>query len=93
MEEAIELSIDSPGGLIDCRIEPEVNENGLLIYSVTILYPNMVDGFSRSEIFVHTMVHHPASRTYIFVEDEKGMLPKISVLEKQIAEAIMNSHA
>ena len=93
MEEAIELSIDSPGGLIDCRIEPEIAEDGLLIYSVTILYPNMVDGFSRSEIFVHTMVHHPARNTYVFVEHDKGMLPKINALEKQIAEAIMSNNA
>jgi hypothetical protein len=90
MEEPIELSLDSPGGLIDCRIEPEVTEDGNTLYSVTILYPNMIDGFSRSEIYCHTMVQDPATHSFVFIEDEKGILPKISALEPHISEAIID---
>ncbi len=55
MEEAIEVSIESVDGVVDCRLEPQQEDEQPLYFSVTILYPHMVDGFSRSEIYCYNM--------------------------------------
>ncbi len=57
MNEPIELVIESPDGIIDCRLEPQwINDE--LSYSVTILYPQMVNGYNRSEIYCYTLLQH-----------------------------------
>lgn len=87
MDEAIELSIDSADGVIDCRIEPVEDEGGEIYFSVTVLYPNMVNGFSRSEIYVYNMHRTGATGTYQFEGDE--IHPKVKKLEGQLSGAIV----
>ena len=90
MEEVIELSFDSPDGIIDCRLEPE-HADGKLFYTATVLYPNVVNGFSRSEIYVYNLQFDPATAGYFFDAGEDGVHPKIKKLEKQISNAINKS--
>ena len=90
MEEAIELSFDSPDGVIDCRLEPE-RADGKLFYAATILYPNIVSGFSRSEIYVYNLHFDPATTGYCFDAGEDEVHPKIKNLEKQISNAVIRA--
>ncbi len=85
MEEAIELAFESPGGIIDCRLEP-VRDDDELYYSVTILYPAMVNGYNRSEIYCHTLRGDRAGG--YFFEDGDDMLPKVRALEGLITKAM-----
>ena len=89
MEEVIELALESPDGIIDCRLEPQTND-GTLTYSATILYPHTVNGFSRSEIYCHTMQLDARSNSYVFDAGEE-IHPKISKLETQLSAAIRDS--
>ncbi len=89
MPEPIELAIDSPEGIIDCRLDPELNE-GVLSYSATILYPHTVNGFSRSEIYCHTLLQAEKSGDYFFEPGEE-IHPKIKKLEAQLSEAIIHA--
>jgi hypothetical protein len=92
MQQPIELSLNSPNGLIDCRIEREHTDDEQERYSVTILYPNIVSGFSRSEIYCHTMAPDPTTGTYHFLEDDIGIHPKVQALEADIAASIVASN-
>ena len=85
MEDAIEFVIESPAGIIDCRLEPVLGDEELY-YSATILYPGTVNGFSRSEIYCHDMRQDQAGN-YRFDAAEE-VLPKIKILEAQLAAAI-----
>ena len=89
MDEIIELAIDSPEGIIDCRIEPYRNDNELS-YSATILYPNTVNGFSRSEIYCHNLRRGTKNGDYFFEAGENTIHPKIRKLETQISNAIVH---
>ncbi len=89
MDEVIELAFESPEGVIDCRLEPLRNEAGLY-YSATILYPNTVNGFSRSEIYCHDLVRDAKTGGYFFEAGENAVLPKIKKLEAAISKAIGN---
>lgn len=89
MDEVVEISLDSPDGIIDCRLEPQ-REDGVLSYSATILYPNVINGYSRSEIFCYNMVKRGSE--YFFDNNEDGVHPKIQELEKQISDAITNAY-
>lgn len=84
MGEDIELAIESADGTIDCRLEPMMNEDtDELYYSATILYPGMVSGFFRSEIYCYDLIRKGS--IYVFnqpVED------KIKVLEVKLGEAV-----
>jgi|GEM_PF-3031466 len=91
MQPPIELSLDSPSGLIDIRIEPDTDDDRPASYSVTILYPNMASGISRSDIFVHTMLIDPSTLAFHFLDDEKGIHPKVLAIEADISTAIVNS--
>jgi hypothetical protein len=91
MQEPIELSLNSPNGLIDCRIEPEHTDDGQERYSVTILYPNMVNGFSKSEIYCHIMIPDVDTGSYQFLDDEIGIHSKVRSLEADIAAAIISN--
>lgn len=87
MEEDIELAIESPDGTIDCRLEPIMDEDTRqLHYSATILYPDMVSGFFRSEIYCHNLVRGANGYTFDVNED---VHPKIQKLEGKLAEAIL----
>ncbi len=86
MEEAIELTFESPDGIIDCRLEPVRDEDGLH-YSATILYPNMVNGYNRSDIYCHD-VRRNRQGVYAFDSMDENIHPKIRKLEAQIAEAV-----
>ena len=87
MTEPIEITIDSPAGIIDCRLEP-IPEADDYSMSITILYPNIINGYSRSEIYCHTMVINPTSGAYIFNPHDEDIHPKIRNLEKTIAEKL-----
>lgn len=86
MEEVIELTLDAPEGVIDCRMELQ-QDGEVLSYSATVLYPTMVNGFSRSEIYCHTLHFNAAQNRFLFSEDEE-IHPKIRKLETQISAAI-----
>lgn len=88
MDEAIELTFESPEGIVDCRLEPQRNEDELS-YSATILYPNTVNGFSRSEIYVLHLRRGTKMGDYYFETGADPILPKIKKLETQISKAIV----
>jgi hypothetical protein len=87
MEEDIELVFESPDGVIDCRLEPQRDDEGVLSYSATILYPARVGGFNRSEIYCHTLLRNGGG--YYFEEGEQPMHPKVKKLEAEISVAII----
>ena len=87
MDEIIEMTFDSADGIIDCRLDPLRNENELF-YSATILYPNTVNGFSRSEIYCHNLRRSTKNGGYIFEKGEEAIHPKIKKLETQISDVI-----
>ncbi len=91
MHEPIELAISSPDGIIDCRLEPE-QDTGVQRYEATILYPAIVNGYSRSEIYCYKLVFDPNTRTYVFDRNE-DILPKVGKLEHQLSDAIQKSNA
>ncbi len=91
MDEVIELTLDSPDGVIDCRLEPQTNE-GELAYSATILYPHTVNGYSRSDIYCHTMRQDANTNSFVFEAGEE-IHPKIRKLEEQLSEAITSAQS
>ncbi len=91
MDETIELILEVPEGIIDCRLEPQRND-AELSYSATILYPNMVNGFSKSEIYCHNLRRGTNRGDYFFEAGEDAVLPKIKKLETQLSKAIVNNH-
>jgi hypothetical protein len=87
MDEIIELAIESAEGIIDCRLEPQRDDAGLY-YAATILYPHIVGGYSRSEIYCNDLKRDAATGAYHF--DETGDVhPKIKRLESQLSAAIV----
>lgn len=89
MQEDIELAVETPQGTADCRLEHK--EGGTHAYSATILYPNMVSGYNRSEIYCFTVVYDPSTSTSAFETMEDSIPPKIQQLEPQISAAIFKS--
>jgi hypothetical protein len=89
MDEPIELALESADGIIDCRVEPVEDEAGL--YSATILYPNVINGFSRSEIYCHNLLLDKKTGNYFFETNDNTLLPKIRKLEAQISAAIKSA--
>ena len=87
MNETLEIAIDSVDGTIDCQLEPKRNDAGIF-YAATILYPNIVNGFSRSEVYCHNMIRDAKTGNYTF-DDNEDIHPKIKRLEAQISEAIL----
>ncbi len=90
MEQPIELTFESAEGIIDCRLDPHQSENELS-FSATILYPNTVNGFSRSEIYCHNLRRGTKQGDYFFEHGENPLHPKIKELETRISNAIVNS--
>lgn len=87
MNELIELNIDTPDGLADCRLELQDKE-GRYYYEATILYPHIINGFSRSEIYCYNFI--PTGKGQYQVEEtEDGIHPKIKRMEDVIAAAIV----
>ena len=86
MDEPIELTLPSPDGTIDCRLDPETQDDRQY-YSATILYPHVVNGFSRSDIYCHNFHHDPTTGTYHFEEDT--IHPKIKKLEVALSDALI----
>jgi hypothetical protein len=87
MNEVIELAIELKDGVADCRIEPASDEEGDY-FTVTILYPELVNGYSRSEIFCHDLFYDPETNTWFLDNGETGIHPKIRQLERQISDEI-----
>jgi hypothetical protein len=88
MPEVIELSLDSADGIIDCMLELQKDRNDIY-YNVTILYPQVVNGYGRSEIFCHDMKRNSQGE-YYFEEGEKGLHPKIKKLESRLSDEIIS---
>ena len=88
MNETIELALESPDGMIDCRLEPQDNDGAL--YAATILYPSTAGGFNRSDIFCHDMKRDAETGSYFF-EGSEDMHPKIVKLESQLSAAIVKA--
>ena len=88
MDEIIELAFESEEGIIDCRLEPQRN-GAELSYGATILYPSIVNGFSRSEIYCHNLRRGTKTGDYFFETGEDPIPPKIIKLETQISKAIV----
>lgn len=86
MNELIELSINTPDGLADCRLELQDGERGYY-YEATILYPHIINGFSRSEIYCYNFIP-TGNGQYQLQETEDGIHPKIKRMEEVIASAI-----
>lgn len=89
MNEPIEISIDTPDGIADCSLELYQTDEATW-YNVTILYPNIVNGFSRSEVYVHNMVPL-GNGSYHFDPMDENIHPKIKKLEDRLAKVIRNT--
>jgi hypothetical protein len=88
MEEVIEVAIETADGVADCRLELDM-DNGT--YNVTILYPHMVNGFSRPGIYTYDMKKENGS--WYFEAGEDGVHPKIKKLEQALSAAIVKANA
>jgi hypothetical protein len=91
MDEIIELTLESPDGMVDCRLEPQ-RTGSELSYSATILYPNTVNGFSRSEIYCLNL-RRGKTGSYFFEDGADEVLPKIKKLEATVSNAITRKQA
>ncbi len=87
MEEVIELAIETPDGIADCRLELDEDRG---VYNVTVLYPHIVEGFSRPGIYTHDMKKENGS--WYFEAGEDGVHPKIKKLEQALAAAIVKAN-
>lgn len=85
MNDTIELAIESPDGIIDCQLEPQRDEDEVF-YAATILYPHMVNGYSRSEIYCHNLKRNRKTGQYHF--DSEDIHPKVKRLEAELSAAI-----
>jgi hypothetical protein len=72
MNELIELNIDTPDGLADCRLELQENEKGYY-YEATILYPHIINGFSRSEIYCYNFIPTGKGQYQVEETEEKRL--------------------
>jgi hypothetical protein len=66
-----------------------VPEDDKEYYTATILYPNTVNGFSRSEIFVYNLRQDQDGNSYSFQYGDEGIHPKIMKLEQDISDALL----
>ena len=82
----IELTLDSPDGIVDCQVECNKTTNGIY-YTVAILYPHLIDGNVRSKVYEHNFVLERHSGKYLF-EDTDSVHPAVRPLESQISAAI-----
>lgn len=87
MEEIIEVAIETQDGIADCRLELNADSG---TYNVTVLYPHMVEGFSRPGIYTYDMKKENGS--WHFEAGEDGVHPKISKMEQAISDAIIAAH-
>jgi hypothetical protein len=88
MVEVIEAALTAPGGIADCRLEWDPDSTPPC-YDATILYPTVVNGYSRSEIYCHRMVRDVAGDAWVFGTALDGIVPKIQALQQQISDAIL----
>ena len=84
--EVIELAFELEDGVVDCRLDPVEGDNQR--YSATILYPQMVNGYLRSEIFCHELVYNTSNRLFEFENHDNDIHPKILKLEPKLNELI-----
>lgn len=87
MNNEIGISIETADGIADCMLELQQGEDGVAVCNVTVLYPNIVNGFSRSEVFCHNMFYDRTTGRYAF-DDNDEIHPKIKKLEEQLSAAI-----
>jgi hypothetical protein len=90
MDEVIELIVEAEDGIIDIRLEPQRIE-GDLFYTATILYPNIVNGYSRSEIFCYDLIYDTETGNYHLEASDNDIHPKIRKLEQRISHVIRSA--
>ena len=87
MKETIELCVETADGTIDCMLD--LKKSGeTFFYCATILYPEMVNGYGRSEIFCYDLYPNSSGNGFSFANDT-DIDPKIRELEGQLSQAIM----
>jgi len=89
MNSPVEISIETVDGIADCMLDLQEDESGTTFYSVTVLYPNIVNGFSRSEVYCHNMLCDSATGKYVFDRNDE-IHPRVKKLEQQLSAAIGN---
>jgi hypothetical protein len=86
MNETIEFVLESRDGIVDCSLEITGDERSPY-YSVTILYPHIVNGRLLSEVYIHNLDLDKKSGTWSF-SDPESVHPKVLALQKQLSAAI-----
>lgn len=87
--EPLEISLETKEGIVDCRIEAIPDKKDF--YDITILYPFSGNGFGRSEIFCHEIFFDEKEHSFLFVNPDNELYPKIKALESLISKALINS--
>jgi|GEM_PF-1777259 len=85
MNKVLEISIDSPDGVVDCQVEKIDDSTSC---SVTLLYPHMVNGKFGSKVYFTTMHYNAAQKGYFFDTGE-DIHPAVKALEENISRAII----
>ena len=86
MNETIEFVLESPDGIVDCSLENTGDERSP-DYSVTILYPHIVNGRLLSEVCIHNLHKNKHTGAWSFANPE-SVHPEVLALEKQLSAAI-----
>ncbi len=90
MLDDIELTFESDNGIVDCRVELQDGED-TQYFAATILYPEIINGFSRSEIYCHDLCWDERLRRYFLVDGGDGIASKIQQLEDGISNGIIQA--
>jgi hypothetical protein len=85
--ESIEIVIETEDGTVDCNLETDTDQRHSK-YQTTVLYPDIVDGYSRSAIYCNVMIKSGNGAGWMFDETEGPVHPKVSKLEQRLSQAI-----
>jgi hypothetical protein len=89
MNDPIELAIESPDGIVDCRLE-RIDPADAFVYSATILYPHLINGRVISKVYEHNLNLNAKTGLYYFAE-QAMVHPKVLLLEDQLSAALNNN--
>lgn len=87
--ETIEVVIETEDGTVDCCLETESDQRQTR-YQTTVLYPDIVDGYSRSAIYCNVMINSGNGAGWMFDESEGPLHPKVRKLETKLSQAIVD---
>jgi len=85
MNKVLEINIDSADGVVDCQVERIGDSTS---YSVTLLYPHVVNGKFGSRVYFITMHFNEAQKEYLF-DISEDIHPAVKALEEKISRAIL----